>query len=205
MSQYGDQLKLEAGTGKEVSVGELQMASSSSIIVKGTGNKISIGDGCTLNGVRILVESNHSEIVVGPNSRISGAIFLKGKGSNSVRIGALTSIGGANIICSEGSSFSCGRDCMFAWGIEVRTTDSHGIFDTITGDRINHAKDIVIGEHVWIAAKATILKGTRIANGCAVGISSVVTGVFDEPQSLIVGNPARAIRQNIRWTRELLG
>jgi virginiamycin A acetyltransferase len=38
-----------------------------------------------------------------------------------------------------------------------------------------------------------ILPGARLGDGCVVGAGSVVTGEL-EPNSVVVGNPARAIR-----------
>ena len=39
-----------------------------------------------------------------------------------------------------------------------------------------------------------ILKGTELGDGCVVGAGAVVSGKF-EAGSVIVGNPARVIRQ----------
>lgn len=56
------------------------------------------------------------------------------------------------------------KDRMFAYDIEVSTGDSHAITDVITKQRINFAKNIEIGDHVWVAAHVSILKGSVIPN-----------------------------------------
>lgn len=200
-----DWLKYDVDVQNTINIGNLKNLQNSSLIIKGVNNTVEIEDGCSLLGLRINIEANNSYLRIEKNVRYSGAIFMKGKGENNVRLGEASSFGGVNIICSEGSAFTCGDDCMFAWGIEVRTTDSHAIFDLETNERINSAEDIIIGDHVWIAAKAHLLKGSEVARGSVVGISSTVTHQFTTPNSLIVGNPARLVRSGIRWERPLLG
>ena len=75
----------------------------------------------------------------------------------------------------------------------------HGIFDLATGERINLARDVMIGDHVWIGASARLLKGAAIGNGSIVGANSVVTGRFPENVAL-AGNPARIVREGVRWS-----
>lgn len=51
---------------------------------------------------------------------------------------------------------------------------------------------IDIGSKVWIAAKATILPGVVVGDGCVVGACAVVSK--NAPQwSVVVGNPARVV------------
>ncbi|MBI5370448.1 MAG: acyltransferase [Sphingobacteriales bacterium] len=55
------------------------------------------------------------------------------------------------------------------------------------------AKPVVIGDHVWIGANCTILKGVTIGKNTIVGSGSVVTK--DLPANAIcAGNPCRIIR-----------
>lgn len=89
---------------------------------------------------------------------------------------------------------------MFAYDIDVRTGDSHAIVDAQTGARINHARDIRIGNHVWIAAHCIILKGVSIADNSVVGTGSVVAPVHEEGV-IVAGNPAKIVKRGISWTR----
>lgn len=57
-------------------------------------------------------------------------------------------------------------------------------------------KPISIGNNVWIAAKATILPGVTIGDGAVVGACSVVAKDV-EPWTVVVGNPAKAIKKRI--------
>ena len=59
-------------------------------------------------------------------------------------------------------------------------------------------KGIVIEENVWIGFRCTILKGVRIGKGSIVGANSSVTNDVP-PNSIVAGNPARVIKENISW------
>lgn len=51
--------------------------------------------------------------------------------------------------------------------------------------------EIHIGENVWIASKATILRNVTIENNAIIGASSVVRNCVVESNSLYVGIPAK--------------
>ena len=54
------------------------------------------------------------------------------------------------------------------------------------------AKPVVIGNRVWIGARALILPGVRIGEGAIVGAGAVVTKDV-ESFTIVAGNPARKI------------
>ncbi|MEP5729816.1 MAG: CatB-related O-acetyltransferase [Sulfitobacter sp.] len=54
--------------------------------------------------------------------------------------------------------------------------------------------DTIIGHDVWIGQGATVLPGAQIGNGVIVGARSVVGGTLPD-YSIVVGNPARVVRQ----------
>lgn len=62
-----------------------------------------------------------------------------------------------------------------------------GLFEFKSGN-------IVIQDHVFIGANATILENTLIKKGAVIGASSVAKGTFEE-NKYYVGNPIRCIRQ----------
>ena len=58
-------------------------------------------------------------------------------------------------------------------------------------------RPVVIGDDVWIAARAIILPGVTIGKGSIIGAGAVVTK--DVPEYAVVGgNPARVIRYRNR-------
>jgi virginiamycin A acetyltransferase len=54
--------------------------------------------------------------------------------------------------------------------------------------------DTVIGNDVWIGQNAVILPGVHIGDGAIIGANSVVGSDVD-PYTIVVGNPARALRK----------
>ena len=53
---------------------------------------------------------------------------------------------------------------------------------------------IVIGNNVWVGARAILLSGARIGQGAVVGAASVID--FEvPPYTVVAGNPARVVRR----------
>ncbi len=100
----------------------------------------------------------------------------------------------------EGARVTVGDDVMFASGNQLRSDDAHPIFDVRTGLRVNPARDITIGSHVWMAREAVALGGARIGSGSVIGYRSLVTGTI--PNNVVAaGTPARVLRRDIAWER----
>ncbi len=109
--------------------------------------------------------------------------------------------GDINIACLEGTSINIGTDCLFSAGIEIRTSDSHSILNMV-GKRLNCAKSIVIGNHVWCGQGVFILKGAHIEENTVIGACSVVNKEFIEGNCVVAGNPAKIVKQNVTWQME---
>lgn len=92
---------------------------------------------------------------------------------------------------------------MFSAGIYVSTSDFHAVIDVNTLDRLNLAKDVTIGNHVWLANGVSVLKGSVIPDHVVVGKSSTVVGKLEEPNSVYVGVPAKKVRDGVDWKREV--
>ena len=90
---------------------------------------------------------------------------------------------------------------MLSYDIEIRNTDSHKIYDKNTNKRINEGNRINIGNHVWLGMRAIILKGVNIGDNSIVAAGSIVTKDV-KANTIISGNPAKQIKENIYWTRE---
>lgn len=170
----------------------------------GKNNRITIADGAKVSNCTFCFNGNDSHICIDKNAVINGCVFFADDDRNTIRIGEnSTFTGKTELITVEGTSITIGNDCMFAYGIVVRTGDHHSIVNT-QGIRINTSKNIEIGDHVWIGQNAFILKGVKIVDECIVGACSVVTKNILSPGSVVAGNPAKTIRTDIRWDRERL-
>lgn len=175
--------------------------------ILGNGNTIVISSGTSLTRLKVRIRGNNNHLEIGKNCTFGKecSIWLEGDNIN-VSIGqGSTFVWKCHINAQEnGSKISIGESCMFSNHIIVRTSDSHPIFDLSTGERINLPKPIVIGDYVWIAPNSKIMKGAVIANGCIIGSDTTVSKEFSVENSLIVGRPAKVVRNNVRWTREKL-
>ncbi len=144
-----------------------------------------------LRNAELLVRGDANSLVIDKSSSFSGRIELYGDG-NIVRIGEGTSIRGALLVAHNGKKIEIGSECLFSHDVELRTTDSHKIFDA-KGARINEDADIVVEHNVWLGHGVAVLKGVAIGEGCIIDTRSIVTKHIP-PFSLAVGAPANAYR-----------
>jgi acetyltransferase-like isoleucine patch superfamily enzyme len=174
------------------------------IDIIGDNNRISIGDYCLFNDTTFLIRGDNNQINISNGVRFNhgGSLHMEDNGCI-ISIRANSTFEETHIaVLESGSQVVIGEDCMFAYDIDVRTGDSHSIIDTKTGRRINYAKDIRIGDHVWIGAHCSILKGVEVKNNCIVATRSVVTKGFDQEGVIIGGSPSRILKENITWDRK---
>ncbi|MCR5348449.1 MAG: acyltransferase [Bacilli bacterium] len=165
----------------------------------GENNRIEIGEGANMVECKIHVMGSNNVIRIGKKASAYGLSIWVSDNGNEVSIGDnFYGSGSMGINCSEGTKVSFGNDCLASRGVMCMSSDSHSILSP-WGKRVNPAKDIVIADHVWIGYGVTILKGVRIAKNCVVGASSVLTKAFDDENTLIVGNPAKAKKKIGGW------
>lgn len=137
----------------------------------------------------------------GAHTIVSNTSFVIEDDNGMITIGEGFTMEGGEIAATEGKSIMIGRDCMFSGDVDIRNGDSHAILDLKTGKRCNQAKDITIGNHVWLTAHVRVLKGAVIPDDSIVGNSSVVTSSFEVPHAVYAGNPAKFRKEGITWNR----
>ena len=109
----------------------------------------------------------------------------------SIVIGEGTSIGYNTIIFSS-NSIAIGDFCMIAPNAYIVDSD-HGMErKSLMKLQANSTEPIEIGNDVWVATGAVILKGTKIPDGCVIAANSVVKGEL-EPYSIYAGSPAKKV------------
>lgn len=109
--------------------------------------------------------------------------------------------GKLRVIVSEEQNVLIGKDCLFSWGIWIRVSDVHLIYDVADKNRINLSKSIFLGDHVWIGQDAMILKGTHIGSGSIVGAKSLVAGKEIPSNAVWGGNPAKEIKRGVFFSK----
>jgi acetyltransferase-like isoleucine patch superfamily enzyme len=137
------------------------------------GGDVEFGDGVSLVGTVVPIE-----IVSHEGSHIS--------------IGEHTFINyGASITAYR--EVRIGRHCLLGHHLRIIDRNEYGLEQR---EIAPPAAPVLIEDHVWIGAHVIILPGVRIGRNSAIGAGSVVTKDVP-PNCLVVGNPARVLRQTI--------
>lgn len=174
-------------------------------LVVGNNNRIIIENGTIIKNTLFHIYGDNNEIRIEKDVTLheeGSSLWIDGD-SNKIIIGRNTSIRSAHLCAQEiNTCIEIGSNCMLSNTIEIRTSDSHAIYDRINQRRINPAKSVKIEDKVWISAKVVIMKGVTIRTGSIVGYGSLVTKDVP-PNSLVAGRPAKLIKENIFWTKEL--
>ena len=103
---------------------------------------------------------------------------------------------GLLISCAKKIAF--GDDCAIGWNCTFLDADGHTI---MANGKKNEAREVIIGDHTWICAECTCLKGTNISPGSVVAFGSVVSRKMACENTLIGGNPAHEIKSIKGWEK----
>lgn len=165
--------------------------------------EIEISENCNVTGRYQLLDG--AKLNIAKNCSIMGRYLLWNEAE--LEIGSGFTIGRkCEFDIGKGTAIIIGEDCMFSHHIYLQSHDGHSIFDVRTGENINSTAEmqknikIVIGNHVWIGLRSTILYNTEIGDGSIIGACSLVKGVIPN-NCIAAGNPAKVIRRDIAWSR----
>ena len=125
-----------------------------------------------------------SRIVVGGN----GYLVLGNSFVNTAKI---------TIICFRRIEF--GDNVLTSWDNLIMDTDFHRITELEKNTDSEIEKDVIVGNHVWIGCRATLLKGTHILDNSVVAAGTVVSKKIKEASVLLAGNPSEIKRRGITW------
>lgn len=190
------------GENNQVALPVSCMVKNSKVVILGNNNTIMFGECCKINSCNIRLKGNNIHLYIGNNVELTGLIcsmFV----NTSLSIGDSSTLGKGEITIAEENTLEIGKDCMFAHGFEIRTSDMHPIYSLGDGKIINSGKDIKIGNHIWLGRDVVILKGVHLADNIVVGIRSVVTKSFLVPNSILAGLPAKVVGSDIVWGRKM--
>ncbi len=153
------------------------------------GARVRIGAGVVTErrneGVRIMVRSG-GELVIEQGTWLRSdllPVVLSVYEGARLRIGPDCFLNGCQI--SAKASVELGRHVWIGPGSRIWDADQHAL-DAETPERREPVK---IGDDVWIAADATVLRGVEIGHGSVVGTRSLVTRSMP-PSALAYGVPA---------------
>ena len=146
-------------------------------------------------GKGVVIIRKNGAIRVGRKVQLHKGVKLSAFGneySTEIIIGDNTSIGDRTEI-HAGKKVEIGRGCNIAWDVCIMDRDYHK-FNSKTED----IKPVKIGDDVWIGCNSIILKGITIGNGAVIAAGSVVTKDVP-PKTLVGGNPAKVLKEDIYW------
>ena len=177
-----------------------------------TGHKVYLGSGCKL--------LNKGNIVFGQNVTIEGHSIIDGYASekvvfgDGVKIGAYSRLLSTSHLATFGKGMQMGNNSAAGdfthfgapGGIVIGSDVIMGSYVSFHSENHNFtnldipireqgvtSKGIVIGNNVWVGAKATFLDGCVVGNHSVVAAGAVVIGEFPD-YAVIGGIPAKILK-----------
>lgn len=97
-----------------------------------------------------------------------------------------------DILCNKLIRF--GQDNLLGWNITLLDSDGH---NTIVNGKCQEAsKSILLGNHIWIGAESSILKGVSLAKGTIVPYGSIIHKSNDS-ENVVFQN--KVLKSDIVW------
>lgn len=181
-------------------MGEIPNMINTNIFLHGKNNILFCEEGVTLENSRIDFHQDNSILYLSSNKH-NYHVSISLNRDSVCFIGKNNFFNGmSTIVASETKNVIIGSDCLFSYSIIIRTSDGHGIYSTEDKGRLNNAKSIYIGDHVWLGQNSFILKGTQIHSGSIIGAGSILSNKCIHSNVTFAGNPARLIKKNVFWT-----
>jgi len=100
------------------------------------------------------------------------------------------------IDCSD-ADIKIGNNVVLGWNVTIKNNDGHYVVENGKDSIIS--KKIIIKDHVWVCAYATLLKGVCIQKNSVVAYGALLTNTIDKENVLYGGVPAKKIKENINW------
>ncbi len=171
------------------------------IVNKGQNNIIQMPEWRT----QICIHGNNNKVIIDKTAQFTGSIYIGAPDSYTdncvVIIGKNTQSNGTDIrLMEDNSTVEIGSDCLFSTNVYIACSDTHSILD-FDDNLLNTGKFVKIGNHIWICQDARIGKNVTIPDNCIIGMGSIVTKEFTEPNCIIAGNPAKVVKKNIKWNK----
>jgi len=170
------------------------------ININGSGNSLHFAPGCSVKDCQIEIIGDNHILVVKENVVLTQSILWFEDHNCTISIGAGTTMqrNGHIAVTEPFRKIMIGNDCMFSFSVDIRNGDSHTIYNKADNTRVNWAKDIQIGNHVWLGAYSQVIGGADIGQDSIIGIRSLVNKKIPN-SSIAVGIPARAVKSGFSW------
>ena len=175
------------------------------IRISGSGNQLFFSPGASVKDCEIEILGDDHILVIGENVILTQSVLWFEDHHGEINIGKGTTMqrNGHIAVTEPFRKINIGENCMFSFNVDIRNGDSHSIFSQESGKRINWAKNVEIGNHVWLGAHTQIIGGTQIGQNSIIGIRSLVNGAISE-NSIAVGIPAKVVKTGFTWDSKRL-
>lgn len=137
-----------------------------------------------------------AEIHLGRNVHIERKVNMSLADNARIYVGDDTYIGQGCLFATM-KEISIGQGCAISWYVCFMDTSSHQL--GIKGEELKmQVEPIRIGNHVWIGCRASIIRGVTVGDGAIIANNANVTRDVP-PGTMVGGNPARVIKENVDW------
>ncbi len=168
----------------------------------GTDNRLVFDGKGSYQNCEFIFFGDHNTIEFGENcSALDGSFHIEDSRNTIITDKDTNYAGKIHIACTESTRIEVGQGCLFSSDIMIRSGDSHSIVN-MQGERLNFARNITIGDRVWVGNRAIITKGAVISEDSVVGTGAIVTKVFSEKNVVLAGVPAQIIKRDVKWCYE---
>jgi acetyltransferase-like isoleucine patch superfamily enzyme len=177
-------------------------AGTGQITLTGNDSLVEIASGCTITHINLQF-GDDCAFHAASNCRLA-VLEIFASTSGTVSIGANTNFtADTRLYLHEAGAITFGERCLIGPGILAMNSDMHSIINTDSGERINPAGDVFIGDGVWLAANVVVLKKSNVGSGSVIGYGSVVSGTIPS-NCLAAGSPARVLKHRVSWRPDLI-
>lgn len=104
----------------------------------------------------------------------------------------------ADCIINAGKKVEFGNDALLGWNVTVIDGDGHAMLHS--EQEMPRYEEIFIGNHVWLAANSSVLKGSLIGNDTVVAYGGIVSKRIEQP-NVIIGGQNKVLRTNSNWRK----
>lgn len=145
-----------------------------------------------------LKNTKGASLSIGNNAKLYADRFIIYSGSIiKIREGAELILGTGyinyNTLIDCHKKITIGNNVFIGENVVIRDSDNHTI-----NNKEEITKEVTISDNVWIGCNSIILKGVTIEKGAVIAAGSVVTKDV-KANTLVGGNPAKLIKENVFW------
>lgn len=153
--------------------------------------RATFGQHCDVRSGAHIAIARGASFTVGAGCVLDHGFVAEVRGQTTIGDGTI--FGHHSTVASQ-EAVTIGRDCLIAELVSIRDHDhAFGSSELPIKAQGRQSAPVVIGDNVWIGAKATVMRGVTIGDGAVIGANAVVTR--DVPAGAVaVGVPARVVR-----------